>query len=235
MRYLQPEKDKKTITLNFTEAEKGLIRNFLSRYPEKPTTAYFEEKRWQVNGCTVTLYTSGKLVVQGNGCSKVSDMLVKSLLPKQELIFGIDETGRGEKVGAFVICGVLADNNKMRELRDSKKLELSKIDEKAKVAQKNSMATLVLICSPDFVDLVRKNGSTLNELQRRFLILAPQFFKNLGFEFSTKADGGPIDGVTDVEFIIKGDDICATIGAASIIAKSVRDNFPNKAERKTWS
>ncbi|MEM4598891.1 MAG: DUF3378 domain-containing protein [Candidatus Diapherotrites archaeon] len=235
MRSLQPEKEKKTVALNFTDSEKNAIKAFFSKYPEKPTTAYFEEKRWLVNNCTVTLYTSGKLVVQGNNCENISKMLLKELLPKQELVLGIDETGRGEKTGAFIICGVLADNSKMRELRDSKKLDLSKIDEKAKIAQKNSMATVVLTCSPEFIDLVRKNGYTLNELQKRFLNMAPQLFTGLGFEFSTKADGGLINGVNNVEFIIKGDDLCATIGAASIIAKSIRENFPNKSERKTWN
>ncbi|MEM4663162.1 MAG: DUF3378 domain-containing protein [Candidatus Diapherotrites archaeon] len=235
MKYLPLADEKKTISLNFTKEEKDRIKKFMEKYAERKTTAYFEEKRWLVDGCVVTLYTSGKLVVQGNKCREVSKKILAELLPEKDFVLGIDEAGRGESFGAFVISAVLADNNKMRELRDSKKISLAKIDEKAKAAQKNALATLVLSCSPEFIDTIRKKGSTLNELQRRFLLLAPKLFEGLGIDFVTKADGGPIEGVNNVEFLIKGDDLCATIGAASIIAKAFREAFPNKEKRKTWS
>lgn len=235
VRFLQNDRNSKSsVVLNFTEQEKDAIKAALKEFPERATTAYFEERRWFVNGCTVTLYKSGKLVVQGNNCESVAKMLLGRVIKKEDFVLGIDEAGRGERTGVFTIAAVLADNNRMRELRDSKKIDLKKLEEKAKIVQENSLASAIVVFSPEFVDIARKSGLTMNELQKRFISLVPKLFETNAIDFKIKVDGGPIDGVEEAEFIIHGDDLCATIGAASILAKLAREKSPNKAARKTW-
>ena len=233
MRLLQ-NNAKKSVVLNFTEQEKEGIKEALKSATERPVTAYFEEKRWSVDGCTVTLYKSGKLVVQGNNCEALAKKLLGKLITKEDIVLGIDEAGRGERTGVFTIAAVLADNNKMRELRDSKKIDPKRFEEKAKIVEENCLANVVVSFSPEFIDIVRKAGLTVNELQKRFILLAPKLFENKAINFKTKVDGAPIGDVENVEFIIHGDDLCATISAASILAKLAREKSPNKRIRKTW-
>ena len=221
----------KPVVLNFSQEEKGRIIKVLSSHQEKKVAASFEEKRWLINGCTVTLYKTGKLVVQGKRCKKVADEILKKLLSKEELILGIDEAGRGERFGNFTIAAVLADKNKMRELRDSKKIK--KLEEKAKIVEENSLANVIVSFSPEFIDEVRRAGLTMNELQRRFINIAPELFKIPGKSFKVRVDGSPLKGC-NAEFIVGGDDKCPVIGAASVLAKSARKKSPNKNRRKTW-
>ncbi len=219
------------VTLNFSEEEKEKIIEALSKFPEKKVSAPFEEKRWLINSCTVTLYKTGKLVVQGNNCEKVARAIMKELAFEGELILGIDEAGRSEPFGCFTIAAVLADKNKLRELRDSKKIK--NIGERVKIVTKNSLASVVVSFSPEFLDEARKAGLTLNELERRFIILAPKLFELPNRRFKTRVDGAKLKGC-DAEFIIGGDDLCPVIGAASVLAKFSRESSTNKNRRKTW-
>jgi ribonuclease HII len=148
------------------------------------------------------------------------------------LCFGIDETGRGELTGVFTIAAVLADKNKLRELRDSKKIK--KLEEKRLLVEQNCLASLTAAFTPEFIDLARKSGISMNELQRRFIVLAPKLFEVPALEFKVKVDGSPIKGADNAEFIVGGDDKCPVIASASVLAKLTRDNFANKRKRKTW-
>ncbi|RLG70115.1 MAG: hypothetical protein DRO07_00965 [Candidatus Iainarchaeum archaeon] len=221
----------KPVVLNFSQEEKGKIIKVLSQYSKKKVSAPFEEKRWLIAGCTVTLYKTGKLVVQGKQCKKVANEILKKMLSKEELILGIDEAGRGEHFGNFTIAAVLADKNKMRELRDSKKIK--KLEEKTKIVEENSLASVTVSFSPEFIDEARRAGLTMNELQKRFINIAPELFKIPGKTFKVRVDGSPLKGC-DAEFIVGGDDKCPVIGAASVLAKSAREKSPNKNQRKTW-
>ena len=93
--------------LNFSKEEKKEILNFLRSFDEEKTKTSFEEFRCKIGKSTVTLYTSGKLLLQGDDCEKARDLVLKNVKVKNELILGIDETGRGEDFGPFVIAGVL--------------------------------------------------------------------------------------------------------------------------------
>jgi len=231
VRLLPNERHQKAVVLNFSPSEKSLVKNALKGFSEKKVNALFEEKRWLVDGCTVTLYNTGKLVVQGNACKNVAKLILSRLLLKEELVLGIDEAGRGESTGIFSIAAVLADKNRLRELRDSKKVK--RIEEKAKIVKKNSMASVVASFSPEFIDMARKSGITMNELQKRFIALAPKLLELPACRFEVKVDGAPLKGAK-ATFIVGGDDKCPVIGAASVLAKFARESSPNRERRKTW-
>ncbi|MFH1239712.1 MAG: DUF3378 domain-containing protein, partial [Candidatus Diapherotrites archaeon] len=92
--------------LNFSREEKENLKKFLQKFPKKETKTKYEEMRVGIGDTSVTLYNTGKIVIQGKDSSKVKEMILDFMAEKDEgLVFGIDETGRGERAGPFVIAG----------------------------------------------------------------------------------------------------------------------------------
>ena len=219
--------------LNFGKNSKQKIISFLESYPSEATKEKFEEKRAKIGESTVTLYDSGKLVLQGKDCEKVKEMLLEALGEKGETILGIDETGRGELNGPFVVCGVLGTEGKLRELRDSKKTK--KISEKQGTIEKNAKAIASFSFSPEFIDEAREKGITMNELQAAAVDGIAQSFRRLDKKTRVVVDGNVIKEVKEnAEFLPKADDLNPVVGAASVKAKFLRDTSANKQKRKTW-
>src|SRR3989344_4427299 len=107
-------------TLNFGKAEKAKLIEVLARFEPAMITSDYEEARAKRDGGTITLYTSGKVSIQGANAAAVKQELIALMGLKKDLVIGIDETGRRERSGPLVIAGVLADTNSLREMRDSK-------------------------------------------------------------------------------------------------------------------
>lgn len=218
--------------LNFSKKEKKEILKFLRSFDEKKTKTSFEEFRCKIGKSTVTLYSSGKLLLQGDDCEKARNLVLKNVKVENELILGIDETGRGEDFGPFVIAGVLAKPNAMRELRDSKKVK--NLEEKAKLVEKNADGIGIFSVSSEKLFEFRKKGMNLNAIEAKAINELCDFFKNAG-KFKIIVDGSPLKGCREgIEFLVKGDDLNPVIGAASVIAKSVRDSSEDKGKRKGW-
>ncbi|MFH1224276.1 MAG: DUF3378 domain-containing protein [Candidatus Diapherotrites archaeon] len=219
--------------LNFSPADKPAISGFMLRFPPAETKTQFEESRVKAGGCTITLYTSGKVVIQGEGCEKLKGALLAELGNSNELVLGIDETGRGEKTGPFVISAALGETAKLRELRDSKKTR--DIAGKYKTATANSLANATLSLNAEMLARLHARGITLNKAEEIFIDSAAELFSSLGEKTKTKVDGSPMRVRTkNAEFIVKGDDKEPVIGAASVIARHVRDISGDKRKRKGW-
>lgn len=220
--------------LNFSESEKKHVAHALANFEKKSVKEKFEEMRCEIEGCTVTLYTSGKLVIQGANHEAVRKMLMERLkLREGEIVFGIDEVGRGEGTGPFVVAGVLGETDKLRELRDSKKT--SNYKEKSEVVTRNSLASSIVALNAEFIDILRERGLTLDEIECEVINSMEQLFSLLEKSAKVKTDGLPLKGCSNkVEFIVKGDDKEPVIGAASVLAKHFREESSDKAERKTW-
>jgi len=219
--------------LNFSRKEKEKLLPLLGRFLRRETKTEFEELRCSVGESTVTLYTSGKLSVQGSDCESVKEMILKEMALEKEMVLGIDETGRGENTGAFVIAGVLADSSRMRELRDSKKT--SNHEEKRKIVDENALAWASVSFSPEGIEEFRKNGINLNEMESRAINCMHDFFTSLDKKTKVVADGAPLKGAKQgVNFIVGGDDKNPVVGAASVVAKTERERSSNKAKRSNW-
>jgi len=136
-----------------------------------------------------------------------------------------------DPVISLVIAGVLGDKNKLRELRDSKKT--TRINEKKAIVSRNALAIATVSFSPAFIDSARKKGISLNELQAK-AFKAINFALNPKSEWPAIVDGMPLRGCNGFRFVIKGDDLEPVVGAASIIAKSLREESENKKKRTTW-
>ena len=181
--------------------------------------------------CTVTLYSSGKLVIQGKKEQEVKEFALSELLPHEEIELGIDEAGRGEGSGPLVVAGVLGDKNRLRELRDSKKTH--DIEGKRQIVSENALAIATAEFSSAFIDSERRKGMTLNEIQAK-AAKAINFALNPRSKFPVIVDGRPLKGCNGYRFVVNGDDLNPVVGAASVVAKSARANSKDKAKRKTW-
>ncbi|MDP2973670.1 MAG: hypothetical protein Q8N60_01330, partial [Candidatus Diapherotrites archaeon] len=206
--------------------------SFLRNFPAKETKTPFELFRCSIGQSTVTLYTSGKLVAQGNDCGKAKEKILDAAGLEKEVVLGIDETGRGESFGAFVIAAVLADSSKMRELRDSKKV--SNIEGKRKIVERNALAIAVFKIEAKQLDELRGEGINLNQIEVRAINAFADFFWASDKKIKILVDGSPLKGSRQgIQFIVKGDDKNAVIGAASVVAKSEREKS-GKEKRLSW-
>jgi len=220
-------------SLNFSNEDRTGLFQFLKKFPQKEVKSNFEDMRCEIGNSTVTLYKSGKLLIQGSDCEKVKGKVLKGIPSNYELVLGIDETGRGESFGPFVIAGVLANPNKMRELRDSKKIK--KIGEKRKLVEENALGIIALVVSSSELFELHKEGVSLNDIEVAAINKWHGILEKSGREAKTVVDGKALKGSKPgISFLVKGDDINPVVGAASVIAKSVRDESHDKAERKEW-
>ncbi len=198
------------------------------------TNTRYEEVRCKIGKCTVTLYSSGKLVVQGETSELVKGMILERMDLKEEMVFGIDETGRGESTGPFVIAGVLGDRNKLRGLRDSKKIK--DIKKAYNTVTGNSKAIISVSLTSGEIDGARNKGLTMNEIEARIVDLMAKLLRELGENVHIRVDGSPLNvKEKGIEFLVKGDDLDPVIGAASVVAKAERDMSEDKGLRKSWN
>ncbi|HLD59159.1 MAG TPA: DUF3378 domain-containing protein [archaeon] len=222
--------------LNFSEQEKKPLRAFLKNFPSLKMKTSFEEAKAEIEGCAVTLYKSGKLLIQGKSHEKAKQKILAAFEEKSELVLGIDETGRGESFGSLVVAGVLGETSRLRELRDSKKTK--NISEKSALAEKNLLGKKIIEISASKIDSLRQSGKNLNLIEAEAMNEIISFFeKNFPEKkFRIIIDGSRIRGVKEkrAEFLPKADDKIVQVSAASVLAKNVRDKSPDSEKRKTW-
>lgn len=224
-----------TLTLSTREVEKVL--ETWKEYPRLATPSKYELERLRVGKSIVTFYTSGKIVIQGTNTDvekAVSEKLVE-LLGKEmdELVFGIDEVGRGERDGPLVVSGVLAWRNSLRMVRDSKKT--SDVKKKYADATGKSLMQVSVSFNAETIDLLRNAGKTMNDLEasaaQHMHALVQEFFP----ESITIMDGRTLKkGMKGIVFQEKADDTEASVSGASIVAKHTRNESGDHGTRKTW-
>ena len=125
------------------------------------------------NGLTVTLYNSGKLVVQGAGAEAFGSGLLgqtvrASEMPPEEAVIGTDESGKGDYFGPLVVAAVYVapkERTKMRagEVDDSKKLSDATIRRLAGAIQEKLPHAVVSLPPSDYNRRYQETGN-LNKL-----------------------------------------------------------------------
>lgn len=136
------------------------------------------------------------------------------------LIAGVDEAGRGPLAGPVVAAAVIFEpDTKIDGIEDSKKLnekERTILEEEIK---KKALAYSIFAADVNYIDKCNILRATLYAMKNSIL--------NLGIE----PDFVLIDGKFSPELpykskaIIKGDNKCFSIAAASILAKTYRDRL----------
>ena len=159
-----------------------------------------------------------------NGERKIKKIKIK--LKKNKIIAGVDEVGRGCLAGPVVSAAVILKTGvKLKNLKDSKKLNFEKRMEISKDIKNNSYFAIGIASV--------KEIEKLNILQASLLSM-----KRAILNLSKRPDLVLVDGIfsPDVSHqcktIIKGDEKVKCISAASILAKVYRDKIMIKMSKK---
>lgn len=142
------------------------------------------------------------------------------LLLPEGLVCGVDEAGRGPLAGPVVAAAVILDPARpIAGLNDSKKLSAKRREVLAVLIREQALAWAVAEASVEEIDRINILQASLLAMQRAVAALAvrPQ---------SALIDGNRCPRLDcPAEALVGGDGRSAPIAAASILAKTVRDEL----------
>ena len=169
-----------------------------------------------------------------------------------EWILGIDDAGRGPVIGPMILAGCLIDKKleksfKRLGVKDSKLLTEKRREILAEEIRKKAETFETIICSPKEIDKKNKEGLKLNELEAQHFA-----------EIINRINGGEkrikvivdcpspsilrwsdylkkhIKNLSNLEIVCehKADKNHVSVGAASILAKSMREKEMRKLKDK---
>jgi ribonuclease HII len=142
------------------------------------------------------------------------------MLQAELLICGVDEAGRGPLAGPVSAAAVILDPARpIAGLADSKKLSEKQRDRLAPIIREQALAWCVAYAGPGEIDEINILQATLLAMKRAVEGLSVRPHQVL-------VDGlyCPDTGIPS-EAIVKGDSKVAAISAASILAKTARDEI----------
>ena len=143
----------------------------------------------------------------------------------ERVILGLDEVGRGPVAGPVAIGAVvLRPSDYILGINDSKKLSAHAREEVAREIKNRA-----LVCEVVFVDAERIDSCGISECLRFAFSEGIQRACNLGFKpDAILLDGNPLHLHEREVSIVSGDAKCASIAAASVVAKVERDALMDK-------
>ena len=147
--------------------------------------------------------------------------MLKSYFQKDKIEAGCDEAGRGCLAGPVVAAAVILPKKyKHKELNDSKQLTEKQRVEIKKDIVRDAVAWGVGVASPGEIDDINILNASYLAMDRAVekLKVTPELLLIDGNRFKTS-------GEIPFECIIKGDGKFLSIAAASIIAKTYRDDL----------
>ena len=157
------------------------------------------------------------------------------------MLCGVDEAGRGPVFGPMIVAGVNFENDKIlnqNNIRDSKKITPKRREYLSNIIRKHAEKIEVIQISASDIDDMRRI-MTLNELEVNvFGLIIQKLRPEICYVDSADVNdirfGNNILAKLDYKPTIiskhKADDIYPIVGAASIIAKTIRDKEIRKIE-----
>ncbi len=137
-----------------------------------------------------------------------------------ELVAGVDEVGRGAMAGPLVAAAVIISPDTVPTMAaDSKTLSVEQRNEACEEIRQSSIAWAIGVVEPDMIDRLNVWGATCLAMRRALegLRVRPDF---------TLIDGLEPRGIQVPYRCFIGGDACSPrIGAASILAKVMRDRM----------
>ena len=150
--------------------------------------------------------------------------MLKSSFLKLKLEAGTDEAGRGCLAGPVVAAAVILPKNFKHEyLNDSKKLSLIQRNKLRPIIEKKALAFGVSYVFQEKIDEINILNASILAMHKALdqLKLRPEFIIVDGNKFKSYPN-------IDHETIIKGDAKYLSIAAASVLAKTYRDDYMEK-------
>lgn len=142
------------------------------------------------------------------------------LIDVEPCIVGLDEVGRGPLAGPLAVGAVVLPREPIIEgLNDSKKITPEKREEIAAIIKEKAAAWSVQYIEADHIDACGMTASLIVAFRRAIAAIEEQGIK----PDVVLLDGNPLHLDPREVNVIKGDARCASISAASIIAKVDRD------------
>ena len=143
------------------------------------------------------------------------------MMQGRRLVAGIDEAGRGPLAGPVAAAAVILDPDDLPDaVDDSKALSAQIRDELFDLIMAKALAVGIGFASPREIDRINIRQATFAAMRRAVGALALQPHHVL-VDGNDLPSGLPVDGHT----IVKGDAVCLSIAAASIVAKVARDRL----------
>lgn len=152
---------------------------------------------------------------------------LKNFLHEDLIEAGCDEAGRGPLAGPVFAASVILPKDFFHQLLDdSKKMTAAHRDKVREVIEKEAVAWAVEEVSPAEIDELNILWASVTGMQRAVLRLdpKPEFLLIDGNKFR------PFDIYSQKNYqtVVKGDATYASIAAASVLAKTWRDEFMRK-------
>jgi ribonuclease HII len=141
---------------------------------------------------------------------------------------GVDEAGRGSLAGPVTAAAVILPKNyKNDALADSKTLSEKKRVELKSIIEKDALDFSVFFVNPNIIDKINILNSTIKAMHGALdkLMIKPTYIL---------IDGNNFDKYYNIphKCIIRGDDKFQNIAAASILAKTYRDDYMRIIHKK---
>jgi ribonuclease HII len=175
-----------------------------------------------------TLPKNLPLFPEGLSATTCDPLFYEGLVRKAgyDLIAGVDEAGRGPLAGPVVAAAVIIPRGaELAGIKDSKKMTPLAREEAFSVIHSCAVAVKVGVVSHKYIDEFNILKAALEAMRRAVLALNPQP------EFLL------VDGIHTVPISVpqrclkKGDEICRSISAASVVAKVYRDRIMRSFHR----
>ena len=141
---------------------------------------------------------------------------------------GTDEAGRGSLAGPVTAAAVILNKNfKSKLITDSKKLSLNQRKEAKRLILENCIAYAIFSVRNKKIDEINILNASILAMQKSINKL------NHKVDFII-VDGNRFKPINNIEFktIIKGDQKYLNTAAASILAKTYRDNYMKKIHKE---
>lgn len=153
-----------------------------------------------------------------------SEKHLLSCMQSGRLEAGLDEAGRGPLVGAvYAAAVILPEDFHHPLLNDSKQMKRKERDQLREIIEKEAVAWAVEAVSEQEIDQMNILWASVTGMQRAVqkLAIRPDFLLVDGNRFR------PFDNYP-YQCVVKGDATYASIAAASVLAKTWRDEYMEK-------
>jgi len=150
--------------------------------------------------------------------------MLKSYFQSEKIEAGCDEAGRGCLAGPVVAAAVILPKDyKHKALNDSKQLSEKKRQSLKEDILRDAIAWGIGLCSPKEIDEINILNASYLAMHRAIekLVVPPEFLLIDGNRFKPYKE-------IPFECIVKGDGKYLSIAAASILAKTYRDELMRK-------